>query len=768
MASAPLKERSERADSHHMGDPAPRRPTAARSRFAMAEPAIPINASWEPGPMAVRLRAAWERMSWTTLAVGAVAGTLALWLGGGLGRLTVVAAAVASACCVAFAGQATGRFRGAWATFAGGIVLWPLSRPARPLWPVLSPDRAVAFGLDQIGALASTLLLAAGVLLILEHPTRLVARLRFLAEGLMIASSVLFASWVSIFPPAIDAARGRGLAVRAALYAFPVADVLLVAAVVFATTRIAQLGRWSILLLGGVGSLAILTTSGSAIGPGQSGRIHLIDLASTAALVLMVVAGWRWQRMHTGEEQSAAAARAQFLLLLTPGLSVLIVVGTTLRQVAGRPVGPELTWITIGVLGLGVLLHVTVVFENQALSGELALARDAAVLGSALKSRFLANVSHEIRTPMNAVIGLTGLLLDSELDEDQHELAVGVATSAEGLLSLIDGVLDFSKIEAQKMELEVIDLDLVDLLDDVALIVGDAARRKGLDLHAYCDPSLVTARRGDPMRLRQILLNLANNAVKFTAVGRVTISATAAAGPVDAVTFTVADTGIGIPPEEQTRLFEPFSQLDETTTRRYGGTGLGLGIVSGLVELQNGMLQVESEEGVGTVFEVTIPLPSNALHPTEAGLAALTGLRALVVDGNAVSRSFLAYTLHTWGFVVDQATTAHEALDQHTWTHGDQPPYAVVILDYRFEEMNGIQLATLLRRQPATAAAVMFLLGGSADLSRQAAHDARIESVLHKPVRTTYLLRRITDALVHRPSIDQPPRPETKPCIASS
>ncbi len=751
-----------------MGDPALTRPPGERSRFAMAEPAIPIAADWVPGPIATRLRTAWERTSWRALAVGVLVASLVLLLGGGPGRASAVAAAMAAPCCLALAHQAVGRFRWAWASLAGGILLWPLAHSARPLWPALAPNDAVQFGLQQVGALASTLLLAAGVLLILERPDRPVARLRFVAEGLMIASSVLFASWVTIFPPALDAARGRGLGARTALLTFPVADVILVAAVVFAATRIAALGRWSVLLLGGIGSLAILTTSESGIDPGQGGRIHLVELASAGALALVMVAGWRWSRMRRGDAHPPVAARAQFLLLLAPGLSVLIVVGTTLRQVAGRPVGPELTWITIGVLGLGVLLHVTVVFENHALSAELALARDAALLGSELKSRFLANVSHEIRTPMNAVIGLTGLLLDSELDEDQHDLALGVATSAEGLLGLIDGVLDFSKIEAQKMELEVIDLDLVDLLDDVALIVGAAARRKGLDLHAYCDPAIVTDRRGDPMRLRQILLNLANNAVKFTTEGRVTIAAAATPGRADAVTFTVADTGIGIPIEEQARLFEPFSQLDESTTRLHGGTGLGLGIVAGLVELQDGTLRVESEEGVGTVFEVTIPLPIGDLRRTEAGLAALAGLRALVVDGNAVSRAFLAYTLHTWGFVVDQATTAHDALDQHTWTEADEPPYAVVIVDQCFDEMTGIQLATLLRRQPATAAAVMFLLGSSSDLSRQAAHDARIESVLLKPVRTAYLLRRITDALIHRPSSNQLPRPEAQPCIASS
>ena len=437
---------------------------------------------------------------------------------------------------------------------------------------------------------------------------------------------------------------------------------------------------------------------------------------------------------------------------------MLIVVGTTIRQVTGQPVGPGLTWITIGVLSLSVLLHMSVVFENHTLSADLGLARDEAVLASELKSRFLANVSHEIRTPMNAVIGLTGLLLDTELDSAQRELAVGVATSAEGLLGLIDGVLDFSKIEAQKLELEEIELDLVDLIDDVAMIVGDGARKKGIDLYAYCEPGMVTQRRGDPVRLRQLLLNLANNAVKFTREGSVTIRAMPAANGVEQVTFLVADTGIGIPETEQTRLFEPFSQLDESTTRNFGGTGLGLGIVAGITQLQDGTIELTSQLGVGTEFRVTLPLAIGTKLPTETGLTALSGLRALVVDDNAVNRSVLAQTLQGWGFVVDKASTGEQALNQYAWSGSPAEPYAVVIIEHRMEHMDGVELARIMRSQEPTARAVMFLLSTTLDPTG-AIDDAQIESVLIKPVRTTYLLRRIVDALV----TSSPPEPVGSP-----
>lgn len=683
------------------------------------------------------------------IASSLLSGVIAYLLGapGATSNAVILIGAAAAATCVLAGWHVAGRPRVAWFALALGSGLWCAGRDARPVWSALQAGAAHGTSLRDLAAFGSILALSTGILLHLDKPARRVTQLRALTEALMVAGSILFASWALILPAAFAAADGRGLLDQLVLLSYPLGDVVLMTVVVFALTRIPQGRGWRLLVLGGVGTTAVWGAAASQMRAGHALELAVADLGMTVGLLALILGTTRsWQ---TASDSASVPRHAQRLLLSAPGLAVLIVIGTTVRQVTGQPVASELSWITIMVLGLSVVLHLTVIFENDALSTDLALARDEAINASVLKSHFLANVSHEIRTPMNAVIGLTGLMLDTELTPEQEELATGVATSAEGLLGLISDLLDFSKIEAGKIELEEIDLDIEDLIDEVAMIVGDGARRGGIQVYAYCEPGLVTVRQGDPMRVRQILLNLATNAVKFTREGSVTIRAIPVDGDIDRVTFEVIDTGVGIPAGDQSRLFEPFSQLDESITRQYGGTGLGLAIVTQLVALLRGDIELISETGVGTTFRVTLPMKAGSQRPVEKALGALVGLRALVVDGNAVSRTVLAHTLHTWGFYVDQAANADEALDQHCWSGPADQTYALALIEHQLEDgMDGLQLSSLLRSQRPTASTVILLLTSTAELSRQEAHDAGIQSVLIKPVRNTYLLRRIMDTLL--------------------
>ena len=630
--------------------------------------------------------------------------------------VSVLAAAAAAGACVVASSRTTDRWVG-WAALAAGSALWGASRGARPSAAVIDGTAPYAATAWSVVALVAVAALAAGLLLQLDIPHRPLSRVRAVVEALMVGGSALFAAWALVLPQTFEAAAGQPLLDRAVLLASPLGDVLLLALATFAATRVpADRTRTLPLLLAGV---AVVATASAAFGhlPGDGPPDLALDAAAAVGFLAMVLAA-SFSPVAPAPEQATSdrTEQARRLLLSAPGLALLIVAATSVKQATGQPVATELAWITIGVLGLSILLHITVTLENQMLSTDLAVARDEAIQSVRLKSYFLANMSHEVRTPMNAVIGLTGLLLDSDLDAEQRELAVGVATSAEGLLELINDILDFSRMEAGKMGVEEIDLDLDDLFDDVATILGDGARRKGIELYVYCEPGLVTTRRGDPMRLRQILLNLGANAVKFTPSGSVTIRASAVPDEPDLVAFEVTDTGIGIPAAVQTRLFQPFSQLDESTSRKFGGTGLGLAIVSQLVDLLGADLDLESEEGIGTSVVVTAPLPLRTTRQVEEALGSLSGLRVLVVDNNAVNRSVQSHVLHGWGFQVDQASDADQALDYCGWA-GE--PYALALIEHQLDGTDGIDLAAILRTQQRTRDTVILLQTSVAELPRR-------------------------------------------------
>ncbi|WP_314194519.1 response regulator [uncultured Arthrobacter sp.] len=603
-----------------------------------------------------------------------------------------------------------------------------------------------------------------------------VALYRAVMDAAVIAGSVLVVSWYMVLGPAFDA-EGDPLA-RLTGMGYPVVDLVITSLVLVLAMRRQPGERLPWLCFGG-GLLVLAVTDSIYVRltfEGVTGTTGSpLALGWVLAFLLVALAPLAPYQEGAGPDRTGYTLALELLPYVPLLVAVLLFAGPHLAEL-----NPFLLAVGAAVLVFVTVRQVLIILENITLTSgledevavrtkELEAAREAAMESSRLKSEFLATMSHEIRTPMNGVVGLTALLLETQLNPTQRQYADGVKGAGEALLALINDILDFSKLEAGKVDLDLRPFDPRVLVEEVAGLLAEPAQVKNVELIAYCEPEVPARLVGDSGRIRQVLLNLASNAVKFTASGEVSIRVTtenpgAAAGSTAAVYFEVRDTGIGIDPSQHGRLFQSFSQADASTTRRYGGTGLGLAICSRLTDAMEGEIGLDSIPGKGSTFWFRLPLPV-APPSTDAVPAAgfLNGLRVLVVDDNATNRLVLESQLRGWRLQPEAVPDAASALVRAREAEAAGEPFDLAVLDFCMPDIDGLELARSMKADAGLADIELIMLTSTMQVNAAEISQAGVREWLMKPVRSSEFYNR----LVRLMSTNHPAVPASAPAQAA-